>query len=106
MPIGVQMAQGVHAAFAFSQAHPHSVIDWHRHSQYLVVVSVADGYELVSLGIEAARRKIRSTWWQEPDMNDELTALAFEPTLASSKLCANLPLAGRAVSQEPLTQAG
>jgi peptidyl-tRNA hydrolase len=105
MPVGLQMAQACHAAFLFAQTYAHQTLDWHRHSQYLVIVSVPDEVELMRLGLEASRRKIRTSWWHEPDLDDDLTAIVFEPTLASARLCANLPLAGRGVSAEPLTQA-
>lgn len=102
MPIGVQMAQACHAAFLFAHTYAHQTLDWHKHSQYLVVLTVADEIELIQLGLDAGRRKIRTSWWQEPDMKDELTALVFEPTTASEKLLANLPLAGRSVDTEVL----
>jgi peptidyl-tRNA hydrolase len=55
MPIGVQMAQACHAAFLFAQTYAHQTLDWHTHSQYLVIVSVEDQVELIRLGSEAIR---------------------------------------------------
>lgn len=101
------MAQGVHAAFLFAHAHANQTLDWHRHSQYLVVLTVENEVELYRLVNEASHRRIRTASWYEPDMDNEFTALVLEPTVAASKLCANLPLAGRQDTRtEPLTLAG
>jgi peptidyl-tRNA hydrolase len=95
MPIGVQMAQACHAAFLFAQTYAHQTLDWHTHSQYLVIVSVEDQVELIRLGSEAIQRKIRVAWWNEPDMDNDLTAIVLEPTEATARLLSNLPLAGK-----------
>ena len=61
---------------------------WKVESSYLILVSVPD---------EDALRTFASDFWRraevyEPDLNDELTAIALEPSEAARKLCSNLPL--------------
>ena len=86
------MAQAVHSAFEFQDAYPDETALW-RQSNYLVIVSVPNMHELMKLGSEASHRGIKFTLTVEPDLYDELTAITFEATPESQKLCATLPLA-------------
>ena len=87
------MAQAVHASFAFYHDHPKLTADWLRVSNYLVIVSVPDENQLLALIEAAGRHGIKRTAVREPDVHDEVTAVAFEPTDAARRLTANLPLA-------------
>lgn len=87
------MAQAVHAAFEFSHQHPDITGYWLASSNYIVIVSVPDEAALHTLCCEAIRRGLTTTVVREPDVNDEVTALAIEPGLTAQKLCATMPLA-------------
>lgn len=93
------MAQAVHAAFGFAQAHPATTASWLRDSQFIVVVSVPDEAALLTLSLDAGARGVDTVLWREPDQNDEATALALAPVPEAMKLCSSLPLAGKAMTK-------
>ncbi len=95
LPPGLQMAQAVHAAFSFAHEHRDLLDPWLLASNFLVIVSVPDENHLLDLISEAHRRGIVHTGVREPDVNDEATAVALAPGVASQRLCASLPLALR-----------
>ena len=69
--------------------------EWHFKSNFLVILTVEDKDALHDLLDEAFRRGIIFTPFTEPDLGDELTALALEPSVDAERLVANLPLALR-----------
>lgn len=71
---------------------------WLVQSNYLVIVSVLDEDHLLALISQAHDRGIVHVGVREPDINDEATAVALAPGVASQKLCASLPLALREVA--------
>lgn len=71
------------------------VRNWLVRSNFLVIVAVPDENALLDLITEASRRGIGRTAVREPDINDEVTAVALQPGIETQKLCANLPLALR-----------
>jgi len=97
LPVGLQMAQAVHAAFSFSDEHPRVARTWHRDSQFLVVVNVPDEAHLLALSQTARALGVEVAQWHEPDVNGEATAIALAPVAAAKVLCSSLPLAGRAM---------
>lgn len=66
---------------------------WLVQSNFLVVVSVPDEDALLDLITEASRRDITRLAVREPDLNNDATAVALAPGVASQRLCASLPLA-------------
>lgn len=93
LPVGLQMAQTLHAAFGFALEHAHVAADWLRESQYLIVVSVPDEQALLDLTARAGA--LPRHLWREPDLDGQATAVALAPGPVARRLCANLPLAGR-----------
>ena len=89
------MAQVAHASFLFAVDHADKVEPWFRDSQYLIVVNVPDEDSLRALAGRAEHAGVITSRWHEPDLNDELTAVALAPGETSRRLCSNLPLAGR-----------
>jgi peptidyl-tRNA hydrolase len=89
---GLQAAQAVHAALEFAVAHPQMTSDWTRESNYLILLALPDEYALMGLIEQANKLGIEHTAVREPDVNDEITAVALAPCAASRKLTANLPL--------------
>lgn len=98
IPLGLQMAQAVHAAFLFTQKHPQLVGEWEKNSQYLIIVQVPTGDHLTALSLKARNLDILHEKWQEPDLGNATTSIAFAPSSAARKLCGSLPLAGRKLS--------
>lgn len=77
----------MHAAIEFALAFP----DVARAAPTLVLLAVSDELSLCWLRADAVAAELRVTAFQEPDLNDALTALALEP--AAVRLVARLPLA-------------
>lgn len=92
---GVKLAQSVHAAFAFSQAHPEITGLWMKESNYICILEIEGEEKLFNLINDALRDGIASTMFREPDLDNSLTAIAIEPGPKSKKLCSNLKLALR-----------
>lgn len=95
LPIGLQAAQGIHAAFEFSTQNRLITSGWVRDSNYLVVVAAQDEAHLNMYATAALQAGLRTTLVHEPDCNDELTAIAIEPSTEAKRLCSNLPLVGK-----------
>lgn len=90
--------QGCHAAIDFQHQHPEVAKDWNQNSNYLVFLSAKDEHHLLRLLQKADYKGIRTTSFLEPDINNELTAIAIEPSAESRKLVSSLPLFGKEVS--------
>lgn len=68
---------------------------WLEDSNFLVVVAVPDEDALAELAARAAEEGIIRTLVREPDLDNELTAVALQPGSEARRLCAQLPLALR-----------
>lgn len=96
LPAGLQAAQAVHAAVEFAVSDPGVATRWHQESNFLVIVSVPDEGALTELLLHAVEKAgVQAYSVREPDIGDELTAVAFEPGPGARRLCAELPLALR-----------
>lgn len=89
---GDQLAQAVHAATAYANADPRGVDAWINGRNNVVVVAVSSEQELARLAsrihetTDALHVEIR-----EPDLADELTAIAIDDR--AERLLSSLPLA-------------
>lgn len=79
----------------FVLKHPESAHHWHGLSNSLIVLEAKDAKELMEIQGKAKQYSITVHEFREPDLGDELTALAFEPNIANRKLLSNLPLSGK-----------
>lgn len=95
MSVGYQMVQSAHAVAKFTIENPDVSREWHEVSQYMAVLSVPDEDTLLNFARRADRRGILTSAFVEPDLNDEVTAVAFAPGDRSKRLLANLKLAGK-----------
>lgn len=89
---GPQAVQSGHAAVNFVMEHPEIGARWFRESNTLAYLSVPDERSLLNLIRKAKDRGVRLTIFQEPDMDNQTTAIALEPGIDSSRICKNLPL--------------
>ena len=102
---GYQITQTVHAAADFAFAHPAAAARWHDVSNSLIVLAVPDQDGLHALLVKARAKGVTFTVFREPDLADELTAVAFTPSPATRRLLSNVPLAGtRLAEQGPLLE--
>lgn len=85
--------QSIHAAMNFSIEHPDIHKEWFEVSNYLGFLSVKDEYELIKLIDKAIDLNIKISVFREPDIDNQITAIALEPGINSKKLCSSLKLA-------------
>lgn len=90
---GLQAAQVAHAAFTFAYEHRPLAAQWQQESNFLIVLSVADEDELKELGEIAESNNLPVSWFTEPDIGDQLTAIAIAPSPATVAITAHLSLA-------------
>jgi hypothetical protein len=86
---GLKIAQSAHALSAFEWRFPATYKDWYETSNNLVVLQHANPEE-VAKRLES--EKYRVARFYEPDLDNQLTAIAVEP--AAQKRLSSLRLAG------------
>ena len=92
---GYQIAQIAHVVAEFYSQHPESASKWHSISNSVIVLEAKNARELSEYKDKAIERGIKVTEFREPDIGDEITALAFEPGEETRKLLSNLACAGK-----------
>lgn len=85
---GLKMAQAVHAAFLFGEQYPHLKDYWYHESNNVAILQQDD---IVSLAERLESAGMRISRFHEPDLNDQLTAIAVEPE--ARRMLADLKLA-------------
>jgi hypothetical protein len=90
---GAMLAQSCHVAFTFGKQFPDISNIWQNESNYLVILSVKNEYELNKLIEKAILKNIKFSIFREPDINNQVTAIALEPGIHTKKLCSRLKLA-------------
>lgn len=85
--------QAQHALTEFIFQNPEIAKEWYHKSNYLCFLSVPNEIELNKLIIKATEKGIKFSIFKEPDIDNQITAIALEPGNKSKKLCANLKLA-------------
>lgn len=88
-----QAVQGGHALAEFCLQHIDIANSWHKNSNYLAFLSVKDESELLFLIEKAQSRGIAISIFREPDIDNQVTSIAIEPSAESKRLCRNLPCA-------------
>ncbi|CAB4197008.1 Peptidyl-tRNA hydrolase, PTH2 [uncultured Caudovirales phage] len=89
------MAQAVHAAFQFCLEHTDTTFSWMNNSNYICLLSANNEHELNMLLEKANLHNIKLSVFREPDIYNQITAIALAPGVKSKKLCNNLKLALR-----------
>lgn len=89
---GQQAVQSSHAAINFIFEHSARAGPWFKDSNYLVMLSVENETNLLKLIEKCEAKKLAYTVFQEPDLNNAITAIAIEPSEITQKLVSNLPL--------------
>ena len=99
---GLQCSQIVHASDQFKYEHPTDHESWFRNSNYLAILSVKNESELLSLVEKVCSHNLVHSTFSEPDLNNELTAIAVAPSKAAKKLFSSLPLALKEFSKKQI----
>jgi peptidyl-tRNA hydrolase len=89
---GYQAVQSGHALVEFMYEHPEQSTNWYNISKYLVFLTVKNQKELIELSNKLSWRGVLFSEFHEPDLNNELTAIAIEPSSKSCKLVSSMPL--------------
>jgi peptidyl-tRNA hydrolase len=84
--------QSCHAAIQFCHDHPSEETEWFKTSNHLVILGVDDELALTELYRRAEWDNLKVSAFREPDLGDQLTAIALEPGKRSSRFCRRLPL--------------
>lgn len=66
----------MHAAVEYCVKYPERIKDWHTTSQTVVLLTVKDERWLELIGVKLKRKGLPVAWFREPDMDDQLTAIA------------------------------
>ncbi len=92
---GYQAVQACHAMRQFTEDHPEIDQQWFKVSNYLCLLSVKNEEELYSLVCKAKSLDIKVSVFREPDIENQITAIALAPGEKSKELCGKLKLALR-----------
>ena len=95
IPLTYQAVQSAHACVQFQYEHPELAKNWYNNSNYLVFLSTGTEEDLKGLIEKANSKNIRISIFREPDINNEITAIALEPCEQSRKMTSGLPLMRR-----------
>lgn len=87
------MTQSAHALAEFIFSFPEESKKWHSSSNYLVCLSVKDENDLLELSRKLNDKSINHKVFREPDINNQVTAIAIEHHDDVRKICSSFPLA-------------
>ena len=96
---GYQTAQIAHVVAEFILNNPDEAKTWNLTSNSVIVLEADSARHLYELQESAAGKGMLVTEFREPDLGDEITALAFGPSENTRKLLSNLRCAGRNISE-------
>ena len=88
---GSQIAQTGHAIAQFLLEHPEKSKEWNNN--YLICLSTENENSLNKLLEKLSRFDIPLSPFYEPDLNNQLTSIAFQHNYESRKYTTSLPLA-------------
>lgn len=81
---------------------PSAAKRWYKDSNSVIVLEADNAEALYNLNLDAAKHGLQTTVFREPDLADELTAIAFPPNSGNRKFLSNLPLAGKKLHNQGL----
>ena len=95
-----QAVQSTHAAIQFQHEHPELAKNWYNNSNYLVSLSVENEEELFSIAEKLQKSNILVSIFREPDIKNQVTAIAFASSEKTRKYTSNLPLMLKELKKE------
>lgn len=93
MTAAYQAVQSAHALADAIFRYPKEALEWHRVSNTLVNVCVKTEFDLLNLEDLLTEKGMKFVSFREPDIGDELTAIAIIPCDEAKKVCSGMPLA-------------
>ena len=89
---GIQISQSIHAKDEFTREHGDIEDDWRWDSNTIIILS-GTSHQLYSILGHALTNEVYYSTFKEPQLNNELTAIALEPSEATVEIVRGLPLA-------------
>jgi len=99
---GYQAAQSLHAFREFQHFFPEIEKHWYETSNTIIIKGIADERGLLNLGKEALKAGIKFASFREPDLDNQLTAMAFEPGERTGEFLYHLNLACEEYRNRPV----
>lgn len=97
---GYQTAQTAHVVAEFIMQQPEIAQRWHKISNSVIVLETENAKKLTELKTSAETLGLTVVLFREPDLGDEITALAFAPGAKTREFLSNLPCAGRSLKNQ------
>lgn len=94
---GYQSVQAGHAAIQFQHEHPELAKLWYTQSNYLAFLTVTNEEELEKLIRKAEAKGITHSVFREPDIGNEITAVAFEASDEARRITSSCRMMGKEV---------
>lgn len=85
--------QSAHAVADFTFQYPEKARLWHDNSNYIIILSVPTETDLRKLPKALIELGIQYTLFTEPDIDNQLTAIALCPGPRVKRFCQGFPLA-------------
>jgi hypothetical protein len=92
MNISYQAVQSGHATIQFQYDYPEIAKEWYNKSNILVYLSVENEDALKHLIYKLEKNHIKYSVFREPDLDNQITAIAIEPSEKTRRLVSHLPL--------------
>jgi hypothetical protein len=96
---GYQLVQSNHALVDFLIRFPHEASEWHKSSNYIAALQTRDENHLMRVAADLMKKRVKHVVVREPDIGDQITAIAVEPGEITRKVCSRLPLALKGVGE-------
>ena len=88
-----QAVQSAHAVADFILSNPEVSRTWHDTSNYLIILSVPTESELQQAAQTLIAADLTFSPFHEPDIDNQLTAIAVEPSEEAKRFCSGFKLA-------------
>lgn len=88
-----QAVQSAHAVADFIISNPEVSKFWHDTSNYLIILSVPTEFELQRTAQTLKAADLTFSPFHEPDIDNQLTAIAIEPSDRARSFCSRFKLA-------------
>lgn len=99
LPLKYQLPQSNHAAMEFAAQYPDEFRAWHKNSNSIIVLNAQNELKLLEFAERLKNKGIKFSEFREPDIGNELTAIAICPGPEVKRLCSGLPLAGKRINE-------
>lgn len=83
----------------FAATFPVEWREWYRTSNSIICLNTPNELELIKFSLKLKEKGIHFVEFREPDIGNELTAIAISPGPDVKKACSELPLAGKKVNE-------